>query len=752
MAKDDTSPGGLFSKMVKFVRSPGTQWNDLDDPTSAKDGSLSKQALKEMIERKRRNDFVRKREFDMLRKLRRREATGAASTDGGARPSFFQSSMPSRPDDRAMTLKKIDEIEAQMSMQWWKTKHGTAGGASSVGPSSDFTASDMPSRPPAPSVAAKSAAVANSLAYARTAPDDLQNGLAQSAAKFSTDVEMLSGSRASPATAAAAKKPVVSASPAPSSGIPASPPVSGAASPIKFPDIPTLKRAGSSAPVGEMPAAQALPPLAYVPATEKQSNPANEKDDLSLDFTAELTSASKPLIKPSPFAASKASESAQASPRVSPASTPIAASPASAQRTPPQAISPASASAPKPPPISSAKNPVMLGGLAASYDASGAASGFSASKMFALEVDDVQHDPELEEASIRFANGDDAGAEAGLLEAVGARGSRHQHEETWMTLFDLYRATSQYDRFESLAIDFASKFGRSSPMWFSIPEMVSKIAGAEPEQQPVANRKADWKSPAVFGIQTLAAMNAAMSKAPMPWTLDWASIQSIDDNVVAALTKQFATWTAQPVQLRVAHAQKFEDVLRQGTPSGVRTVHQDRWNLLMAYLRMAHRPDEFELAALDFCVTYEVSPPSWESSRCEFKLLDADGNTGMGQTIIGDAVHDSIVSEMQTDIGGASSYMTAQLTSVELSGQIMGEPKPVLDKLEARLTGADVMIISCAKLIRVDFSAAGSLLNWVTARQAEGRIVQFTDVHRLVAAFFHVIGISEHAKVTTRVD
>jgi hypothetical protein len=37
------------------------------------------------------------------------------------RPSFFQSSMAS-PDDRAVTLKKIDEIEAQMSQQWWKSK------------------------------------------------------------------------------------------------------------------------------------------------------------------------------------------------------------------------------------------------------------------------------------------------------------------------------------------------------------------------------------------------------------------------------------------------------------------------------------------------------------------------------------------------------------------------------------------------------------------------------------------------------
>ena len=62
------------------------------------------------------------------------------------------------------------------------------------------------------------------------------------------------------------------------------------------------------------------------------------------------------------------------------------------------------------------------------------------------------------------------------------------------------------------------------------------------------------------------------------------------------------------------------------------------------------------------------------------------------------------------------------------------------------------MQISCAKLIRVDFSAAGTLLNWVSARHAENRTVQFSEVNRLVAAFFNVIGITEYAKVTTRSD
>ncbi|HXC41575.1 MAG TPA: hypothetical protein VN667_21790, partial [Burkholderiales bacterium] len=64
---------GLFSKVVKFVRNPTTNWADLDQQEVDRESSYSKQMLKEMIERKRRNDFVRKREFDMLRKMRRSE-------------------------------------------------------------------------------------------------------------------------------------------------------------------------------------------------------------------------------------------------------------------------------------------------------------------------------------------------------------------------------------------------------------------------------------------------------------------------------------------------------------------------------------------------------------------------------------------------------------------------------------------------------------------------------------------------------
>ena len=87
---------------------------------------------------------------------------------------------------------------------------------------------------------------------------------------------------------------------------------------------------------------------------------------------------------------------------------------------------------------------------------------------------------------------------------------------------------------------------------------------------------------------------------------------------------------------------------------------------------------------------------------------------------------------------------------VELTGEVLGDAAEALDKLQSGLKGADRLVVSCARLIRVDFSAAGSILNWVAVRESEGCQVQFRDVPCLVAAFFNVIGINEHARVILR--
>ena len=611
MSKPDTT-SGLLAKVLKFVRNPATSWSELDNKEPDPDEALSKQLLKEMIERKRRNDFVRKREFDMLRKMRQRDAM--VGQDSSARPSFSQSSMTSQLDDRANTLKKINEIEAQMSMQWGKTKLG-ASNTDSI----------------------------NSSAY----PLSVNPAITQP----------------------------------PLGSPPASPPL------------------GQALPVDRV-------------ATEP----------VSLQARAELE------VK-------KAS----------------AARPASGDML--AFTVPSGVAMHRPMVVNAPVQPARIGGLSGvGVSDDNTPSGFSPSRMVAMDVSEVAHDAGLEEASIRFANGDDAGAEAGLIEMLAPKGSRAGHSETWMTLFDLYRATGQQDKFETAAIRFVERFNRSAPQWFSMPDLVRQLATQEKGSDN--GSVADWICPSAVGVQSIAALKAALAKTPMPWRLDWRNLKTMDTAAVEPLRKVFNSWSAQPVQLRFMGAAQLHQVLQNATPSSQLETSQAWWQLRMEALRVTHRPDEFELVALDFCVTYEVSPPAWESARCDYKPLDQDGDAVGGH---GDVYRDSIPSSLSAQEGDTQMFsmslqMGNNLVSIELSGQIQGDAIAVLDQPEVKLMGADSMHISCAKLIRVDFSAAGMLLNWVSARQAEGRSVQFSDVNRLVAAFFNVMGITEHARVVTRVD
>jgi ABC-type transporter Mla MlaB component len=289
--------------------------------------------------------------------------------------------------------------------------------------------------------------------------------------------------------------------------------------------------------------------------------------------------------------------------------------------------------------------------------------------------------------------------------------------------------------------------------------MVSRVTPQLPAVAPAAHTEhIHWTCPPVLSLDSLTQLVSVLRQTAPPWNLDWRALQSVQEEAVEPLYRQLAILADQPMHLGFLGARHLENFLRDATPSGERSVAQPLWLLYMAVLRILRRPDDFELVALNYCVTYEVSPPAWEAPQCGFTALDGDVNEGANSTIVGD-VHES---RMLTTGGAQSEFATtsaeegedtgfAALT-VDLAGQIMGDATVALDLLNNKLGDAEEMVISCAGLIRVDFSAAGTLLNWVSTRHAHGKRVHFSDAHRLVAAFFGVIGISELASVTTRKD
>ena len=91
-----------------------------------------------------------------------------------------------------------------------------------------------------------------------------------------------------------------------------------------------------------------------------------------------------------------------------------------------------------------------------------------------------------------------------------------------------------------------------------------------------------------------------------------------------------------------------------------------------------------------------------------------------------------------------------EVATVELSGQLVGDIGATLAQLNSQLGSSAMVNVACNKLIRVDFVAAGDLLNWVLAKRGENRSVTFADAHRLVALFFGAMGINENASVRVR--
>lgn len=569
MSKDEPSRG-LLSKVVRFVRNPTGRGSEDEAAEDDRDSLQTRQMLKDMIERKRRNDFVRRREFDQLRQLRQRGALQAQRIDDSAvRPSFLEIESgfgASSPDDRAGTIRKIDEIEEQMSQQWWRSRQA----------------------------------------------------------------------------------PIAAAAPAPS------------ASP------------------SEEEARQAR---AFAPTTPLQLP--SQDLDLRAHGQDELAQWRNWAVRP--------------------AVRPGADGPAPAPAQPPSAAT------------------------------SGAPAAF-------------RHDPDLEEAAIRFASGDAAGAEAALRELL-AQQAQAEHaapQEVWLALFDLYRATGQQEPFEALAIEFAGRFGRSAPLWFSLPE----LAGMPPEPPGSAPampaREFKWTAPADLAPQSVAALKASTQRAAAPWDLTWTRLQRIDAAAVPALADLFTQWAEQrDAHLAFHGVEALLDVLQAGTPSGDSSAPPQGWRLRLAALRLLGRLDEFELVALDYCVTYEVSPPSWAPPLC----VCSGGGGGTDWAALEDMAGDP-----HTGFGAESSFLPSQADSqARLAGVVEGDAAPLLEPL-ALAAGTGPLVVACDRLIRMDFAAAGSVLNWSAEQQAQGGLVHFVQLPRLVAVFFNVVGIGEHARIVPRTN
>lgn len=367
-------------------------------------------------------------------------------------------------------------------------------------------------------------------------------------------------------------------------------------------------------------------------------------------------------------------------------------------------------------------------------------------------VEFVPH-PDLEEPAILFAHGDAQTARTHLLEQLcqvlsnaSAEVSGTQQETAlrlWHAALDLCRAVGDEETFEPLAIDYAAHFGKSAPLWTSLPQQLGlpPLLGGAVQGAVVtpSGRKGQWQSPAGVTTSTVAALQASVSRALPPWCMSWQRLHSVDEGALPHLTALLQRWSDASGEYAWSYAGVLLQLLQRHTVSEDPQVNPQWWMLRLAVLRFLHRMEEYDEVALEYCITYEVSPPSWVPPlhHC---LVDMEGDLDPSTVL------DTLEQTQHPDAQSAAAAATP-VQGDGLWGVLDGEIDEHLHALSAKLVAGQPLEVDCSLLIRMDFVAAGGLLNWAAQVQSQGVELRFTHLHRLVATFMTVLGVQEHAKL-----
>lgn len=393
------------------------------------------------------------------------------------------------------------------------------------------------------------------------------------------------------------------------------------------------------------------------------------------------TAASKPAEVPVPVAASGAPAGAKAPAAViKPAATPLAS-----QETRP--------SAPAGVPSVPERSPDSIMNIEVTSSAADSA-------------------PVISEAAILFANGQSLQALTALTEAVHNGNLGPSALQAWLMLVDLYRNLGMRAEFEALGMEFLVKFERSPPVWIE----------AEPQPNP-ALATGGIGYCALTGVLSDESASQLeqlrrMGQRQQTMRIDFAKLQGIDPFGCARLLALLEVLKLSGKEIVFTGEAQLLRLLETECQTENRDTDGVLWSLLFEILRRLGLKDRFEEAAVNYAVTYELSPPSWESQAA------ARPRTGR--------------------------YVAATepvQPAFRLSGDVTGASQSLPEELQDWAKSNSPLVIDMSAVRRVDFVSAGQLLDVFTRLRQAGASIQIRGANELVAALFGVMGIGQVARI-----
>lgn len=332
---------------------------------------------------------------------------------------------------------------------------------------------------------------------------------------------------------------------------------------------------------------------------------------------------------------------------------------------------------------------------------------FTESSVMGIDVDnDV--DPLqacVEQVVVLFANGQD-GAARSLLETFVRSYHGSEGKRFWLLLFDLLQVSGERAAFDKLGVDYAEACETSPPTWRE--DSSAKPAAAGGVGPGKIFLQGVLTAEGALPVTELAKLIAQKAQA----VVDCSKLIGCDDEVAGQLAELLARARKGRLSVSVLGAEAFTERLNGRLVAGEAT-HEAAWRLLLEMLQRHGTQEQFEERAVDYAVTFELSPPSWEARPA-----------GM----------------VSAPVEASRPADDAYFLSGELKGCRFEDLVPVIE-------ASQQPILDFSGVRRLDFVSAGQLVNRLAPFKAAGREIIIRSPNHLVAELMAVVGLNKMARI-----
>lgn len=323
-----------------------------------------------------------------------------------------------------------------------------------------------------------------------------------------------------------------------------------------------------------------------------------------------------------------------------------------------------------------------------------------------------------EEAAVLYANGSTEAAES-VLNAVLDSTPQQAGEGVWMMLLDLYRLTGQRQRFEARVLDYATRFERSPPPWH---DLSSAIAQERPNTIPLLSLSGTLSGQSATQFEQI----TVIGKKRGAIRIDLGRLRGLDEAGCIRFRELLRELAAERVRVSLLKCAQLADMLASQVQAG-RPEGRDLWLLLLEMLQHTGEQERFEQIAVDYAITFEESPPSWEPKMEQ-------------ESISTDAI-----------AAAAAATEAAAGETFAFEGELTSATTESIRKFAAFAAERQRVEVDCTQLRRLDFVSAGTLFNILASLQGQGKQVVLRNVNAMVAALLRVMGVDQVAQVMLRV-